>query len=75
VPASMQFISRLLPHTYALQGLRLILMEGQGLENTLVFNNLLFILVFAGLAMSLGIFLLGKSLVKAQKGNGIGMIV
>jgi ABC-2 type transport system permease protein len=75
LPVGIQFISRIVPHTYALEGLRQILMEGQGLENILVRNDLLVIIAFAVISMLLGIYLLGRSLVRAQRGNGVGMIV
>ena len=75
LPAGIQFISRVLPHTYALEGLRRILMERQGLENAVVRNDLLVIIAFAVIAMALGVFLLGSSLARAQRGNGVGMII
>jgi hypothetical protein len=36
---------------------------------------LLVIIAFAVISMLLGIYLLGRSLVRAQRGNGVGMIV
>lgn len=75
LPVGIQFISRIIPHTYALEGLRLIMMEGRGLENAVVRNNMIVILCFAVGSMSLGIFALNKALKKAHKGNGVGMVV
>jgi len=75
LPAGMRFISRVVPHTYALEGLRQILMEGQGLGNAVVLNDLLVIIAFVVVSMTLGVLLLGRSLARAQRGNGVGMIV
>ena len=75
LPVGIQFISRIIPHTYAMEGLRLILMDGRGLDNTVVRNDMLVIVAFAVLSMLLGVFLLRKSLIRAQRGNGVGMII
>ena len=75
LPAGIQFISRVVPHTYALEGLRLLLMEGRGLGDAVVRGDLLVIVAFAVVSMSLGVFALGKSLERAQRGNGVGMII
>jgi len=75
LPAGIQFISRIIPHTYALEGLRLVMMEGRGLENVTVRNDMIVMICFAVCAMALGIFVLGKALDKAHRGNGVGMVV
>ena len=75
LPPGIRFISRMVPHTYALEGLRQILMEGQGFGNAAVRNDLLVIVAFAAISMLSGAVLLGRSLERAQRGNGVGMIV
>ena len=75
LPVGIQFISRIVPHTYALEGLRLIMMAGCGLENSVVRNNLLVMLGFAAFSMLLGVFTLEKALKGAHNGNGVGMVV
>jgi len=75
LPAGIQFVSRIIPHTYALAGLRLIMMEGHGLEDTVVRNNLFVMLDFAVCAVTFGIFVLNKALIRAHKENGVGMVV
>ena len=75
LPAGIRFVSRILPHTYALQGLRLIMMEGHGLEDAVVRNNLAVIFCFAAGSMALGVLALNKTLKRAHQGNGVGMVV
>ena len=75
LPVGLVFISRLIPHTYAMEGMRLVLLRGQGLENSVVRNNLLVTLGFAVVTMAVGIFTFNKALDGAYRGNGVGMVV
>jgi ABC-2 type transport system permease protein len=75
LPAGLHIISRFIPHTYALEGLRLIMLNGYGLENNIVRNNMIIMICFAICSLSLGVILLGRALDKAYKGNGVGMVV
>ena len=75
LPLGIQFVSRLIPHTYAMEGLRLVMLNGRSLENAVVRNDLLVLFSFAAISMALGIFTLNRALNRAAKGNGIGMIV
>jgi len=75
LPAGLVFISRLIPHTYAMEGLRLVMLSGQGLENPDVRNNMFIILSIAAVSMLLGIFTFNRALERAHRGNGVGMIV
>lgn len=75
LPLGIQFISHLIPHTYALEGIRLVILSGQGFESTVVRNDMLVMLGFAAVSMPLGILALHHALVKAHKGNGVGIVV
>ena len=75
LPLSLRFISRLIPHTYAMEGLRLVMLSGQGMENSTVKSNLFVMLGFAAVSMLLGIIAFDRALEKACRGNGIGMVV
>ena len=44
LPLGIQFISRLIPHTYAMEGLRLVILNGKGFEDPTVRNDLLVLL-------------------------------
>jgi hypothetical protein len=52
-----------------------VILSGQGLENTVVRNDMLVMVGFAAVSMPLGILALHHALVKAHKGNGVGMVV
>jgi ABC-2 type transport system permease protein len=75
LPVSLTFISRIIPHTYALEGIRLIMLGGQGFENVVVRNNTFVMLGFALTSMLLGILALRGALIKAHSGNGVGIVV
>jgi ABC-2 type transport system permease protein len=75
LPVSIRFLSRAIPHTYAMEGIRLILINGDGLENSVVRTNLFIMVGFAVFSMVLGIMVLGRALDRAHKGNGVGIIV
>ena len=75
LPPGLIFISRLIPHTYAVEGLRLIMLSGQGLENHTVKNDLFITLCFAVISMLLGIIALNRALQRAYRRNGVGMAI
>ena len=75
LPSGLVFISRLIPHTYALEGLRLVMLSGQGIENPIVRNNLIIIFGFAVSSMLFGIISFNRALEKAYLRNGVGMVV
>jgi len=75
LPAGLSFVSRIVPHTYALEGLRLVMMGGRGLGDPTVRNDLLVLVAFAFASMALGVWSLNRALAKAHQGNGVGMIV
>ncbi len=75
LPRGIQFVSRLIPHTYAMEGLRLVMLNGRTLGNDVVRNDLLVLFGFATISMVLGIFTLNRALNRAAKGNGVGMVV
>ncbi|MCL2832860.1 MAG: ABC transporter permease [Treponema sp.] len=75
LPAGLVFISRLIPHTYAMQGLRLVMLNGQGLENPAVRSDLLVVFCFALFSMLAGILVFERALDRASRGNGVGMVV
>ena len=52
-----------------------MILSGQGFESTVVRNDMLVMLGFAAVSMPLGILALHHALVKAHKGNGVGIMV
>ena len=75
LPASLVFVSRFIPHTYAMEGLRLVMLSGLSLENPVVRNNLIIMSGIAVLSMVVGILAFNKALDRAHRGNGVGMVV
>ena len=75
LPASLKFISYIVPHTYGLKGIRLIMMNGYNLGNLEVFNAFIAMVIFSVATLTIGIFMFNRSLEKAQRGNGIGIVV
>ena len=75
LPIGIRFISCVIPHTYALEGLRFVMLKGCGLENSIVRTDLLVMLGFATFSMLLGIITLNRALGRAYKGNGVGIVV
>ncbi len=75
LPESLRYVSYILPHTYALKGIRLIMISGLGFENAIVLNNFLVVLLFCVVSMFAGIKLFNKAIIKAEQTNGVGMVV
>lgn len=75
LPIGIRFISRIIPHTYAMEGIRLVMLEGHGFENSIVQKDMLIMIFFALGSMTLGVYLLNHAIVRASKGNGVGIVV
>lgn len=75
IPASIRFVSYFVPHTYALKGIRLIMMNGYNLTNPSILPYTFIMIGFCAVSVILGITLLNRALIKAQNENGIGMVV
>ncbi len=75
LPASIGFVSYFVPHTYALQGIRLVLIGGNGFDNAMVRNDLFMMLLFCAFSLFTGIFVLNSAIAKAERTNGVGMVI
>lgn len=60
------YLSRFLPHTYALRSFRLIMM-GEGLYNPLIVGDLLTLVIFCMLLLPLGAHIFQRSMSKAER--------
>jgi len=75
LPAGLRVVSRAVPHTYALEGLRLVMMDGRSVGDPTVRGDLLVLTGFAVASLALGLLSLNAALARAHRGNGVGMIV
>lgn len=75
IPSSVRFVSYFVPHTYALRGIRQIMMNGKTLVDPSILPYTFIMIAMAVGSIVIGIELLNKALVKAQSENGIGMVV
>ena len=75
IPHSIRFVSYLIPHTYALGGIRQIMLNGNTLMDRSVYIDTFIMLGFCTVFMILGIRMLNRALIKAQNENGVGMII
>jgi ABC-2 type transport system permease protein len=58
-------ISRVLPSTYGLDGIRRVLLEGQGLSQ--VWNPLMMLLIFLGVLLPFSLWVFGRAVRRAKR--------
>ncbi len=75
VPAWIRPLSVLLPHTYALRSLRLVLLGGAGMANQQVATDLLVLAIYAAGALALGFLALRRGLRRAVDEGGLSAVV
>lgn len=75
IPSSIRFISYFVPHTYALKGIRMIMMNGYNLTDSSLIPYTFAMIAFSFASVFCGIILLNRALAKAQNENGIGMVI
>ncbi len=68
-------VSLILPHTYALDGIRRLMINGTGFGDPATLRSFVLLAAFCVLWLSLGIVLLRRSIHLAEKANGIGIPV
>jgi ABC-2 type transport system permease protein len=75
LPASIRWLTWSLPHTYALRGIRQVMIVGAGLGQSDTLRMFLVLLAFCVASLAVGVLLLNKALRKAEQGNGVGIVV
>ena len=75
LPLGIRRISSCIPHTYALRGIRRVMMSGHGLGDAGTRQAFLMLLVFCLASLLLGMHMLNRALVRAEQTNGVGMVV
>lgn len=75
LPPALVPVSLLLPHTYALDGIRRVMISGAGFDDPAVLRSFVVLVAFCVLWLSMGIVLLRRSIDLAEKANGVGIPV
>jgi ABC-2 type transport system permease protein len=75
LPASIRWLTWSLPHTYALRGIRQVMIAGAGFGQADTLRMFLVLLGFSVVSLSVGVVLLTKAMRKAEQGNGVGIVV
>jgi len=75
LPAALQGVGWFLPHTYALDGIRRVMINGSGLKDPATLQSFLILLLFAILWLVGGSLLLSKAINRAEKSTGVGIVV
>ena len=73
LPPSVHWIAGLIPHTYALRGIRLVMINGSGFGSADTRQAFLILLGFCAVSLAAGIGLFNRALAKAERTNGIGI--
>ena len=73
IPASVRWVAGCIPHTYALRGIRLVMINGAGFGEADTLRSFLVLLAFCAASLLVGIWLFDKALSKAERTNGVGI--
>ena len=68
-------ISLIFPHTYALDGIRRVMINGTGFDDPETLRSFVILCAFCVLWLALGIWLLRRAITQAESANGIGIPV
>lgn len=74
IPVSLRWITWCLPHTYALRGIRLVMINGMGFGSWDTLSVFLVLAAFCTVALAAGVWLLNKGLHQAEATNGMGIV-
>lgn len=75
LPVALLPVSLILPHTYALDGIRRVMINGTGFDDPTTLRSFVVLAAFCVAWLGLGIVLLRRSINLAEKVNGIGIPV
>jgi ABC-2 type transport system permease protein len=75
LPAAIRWLTWSLPHTYALRGIRQVMIVGAGFGQPDTLRMFWVLLGFCVVSLAAGVVLLNGALRKAEQGNGVGMVV
>jgi ABC-2 type transport system permease protein len=75
IPVWLRWISLALPHTCALRGIRQVMINGIGFEDPITARMFLILLAFCVTCLVAGIVMLNRAVQRAERGNGVEMVV
>ncbi len=67
LPAPVQLISKILPQTYAIDAIRRVLLNGEGLSSPSIQLTIVYLIVFSIILLPLGMFMFNLGIRKAEK--------
>lgn len=75
IPHWLRWITWALPHTYALRGIRQVMINGAGFGDATTSRMLIILLAFCVASLASGVTMLNKAVWRAERTNGVGMVV
>ena len=75
LPAALHGVGWLIPHTYALDGIRRVMINGSGFNDPTTRLSFLILLLFAAFWLVVGSLMLSKAINRAEQSNGVGIAV
>jgi len=67
LPAPVQLISKILPQTYAIDAIRRILLNGEGISSPSIQLTIVYLIVFSIILLPIGMFMFNAGIRKAEK--------
>lgn len=74
IPFWLRPLGRIVPHTYALRSIRLVLIQGHGFDDPRVVSDTLVLACYAVAAIALGIWILRRGIHKAERVGGMSVV-
>ncbi|MBU4256344.1 MAG: ABC transporter permease, partial [Candidatus Thermoplasmatota archaeon] len=67
LPAPVQMLSKILPQTYAIDAIRRVLLNGEGISSPSIQLTIVYLIVFSIILLPLGMFMFNIGIRKAEK--------
>jgi hypothetical protein len=71
----MRWITWAVPHTYALRGIRQVMINGAGFGDRETVLMLVALFAFCVASLVIGVWRMNRALGQAESGNGVGIVV
>lgn len=75
LPAALHGVSWFIPHTFALDGIRRVMINGSGFSDPATLQSFMILLLFAAFWLVGGSLLLSRAINRAEQSNGVGMVI